>query len=151
MKGTNPRRPLVKSDGHKLWITEVFYTLQGEGPFAGHPSVFVRLGGCNLACSWCDTEFENGNTYQSTDRLVQSIVSSTKAMSNQYSNEKPLVVITGGEPLRQNIYPLCASLLQKEQRVQIETVEASYMQMVCQRTQTLRLSVPQKPFVYIER
>ena len=48
-------------DGNNLDVQEIFPTLQGEGPYAGWPAVFIRLGGCNLACDFCDTEFE---TYQ---------------------------------------------------------------------------------------
>lgn len=113
MHGQNPKRPPETGDGRTLQVVEVFPTLQGEGPFTGHPAVFVRLGGCNLACNFCDTEFE---TFQpiAIDVLVERI-------THEAAGIRDLVVITGGEPLRQNIAPLCEALLAKGLRVQIET------------------------------
>ena len=61
MFGGNVARKQVLDDGQQLWVQEVFYTLQGEGPWTGHPSIFVRLAGCNLKCFWCDTDFESSN------------------------------------------------------------------------------------------
>ena len=59
MFGTNPKRPPLKNhDGLSLDVVEIFPTIQGEGPFSGMPAIFIRLGGCNLACDFCDTEFE---------------------------------------------------------------------------------------------
>ena len=113
MFGKNPIRGPEKGDGRTLKVVEIFPTLQGEGPFVGHPSVFVRLGGCNLACDFCDTEFEAFEAMQ-TPSLVESIVQTAAGL-------RDLVVITGGEPLRQNIVPLCEALLAKGLRVQIET------------------------------
>lgn len=113
MYGQNPLRPPEKGDGSTLKIVEIFPTLQGEGPFAGHPSVFVRLGGCNLACSFCDTEFESFQD-MALDNLLARIAELAGAV-------RTLVVITGGEPLRQEITPLCRELLARGYRVQIET------------------------------
>lgn len=59
MLGQNPIRPPITGDGTQLFVQSIFPTIQGEGPAAGIPSVFIRLGGCNLACSFCDTEFES--------------------------------------------------------------------------------------------
>ena len=95
----------------------MFPTLQGEGPYVGYPSVFVRLGGCNLACSFCDTEFETFSTVAIDDILEQVKVLSL----NDGVRVRHLVVLTGGEPLRQNIVPLCERLLAEGFKVQIET------------------------------
>lgn len=117
MHGQNPKRPPETGDGTTLHIVEVFPTLQGEGPFAGHPAVFVRLGGCNLACNFCDTEFESFEPVALNvllSRIEETVIEKGKRV-------RDLVVITGGEPLRQNIAPLCAALLDKGLRVQIET------------------------------
>lgn len=118
MFGKNPIRPPVAGDdGLTLSVVEVFPTLQGEGPYTGHPSVFVRLGGCNLACTFCDTEFEQFEPI-TLKALVADI--ETKALEH-HERVRRLVVITGGEPLRQNIVPLCEQLLQRGFQVQIET------------------------------
>ena len=113
MFGQNPIRPPEMSDGSRLKLVNIFPTLQGEGPFVGQPAVFVRLGGCNLACNFCDTEFEN---FQSMVR--EDILSDIRA---QAGDVRRLVVITGGEPLRQNIVPLCEDLIAQGFTVQIET------------------------------
>lgn len=113
MFGKNPIRPPVKSDGHTLDVQHIFPTLQGEGPFVGHPSVFIRLGGCNLACSFCDTEFESFRPM-----TLAEILSTVSELSG---GVRKLIVITGGEPMRQNIVPLCEALLAQGFTVQIET------------------------------
>lgn len=111
MFGENPIRPPEKGDGSQLKVVEIFPTLQGEGPYVGQSAVFVRLGGCNLACDFCDTEFED---FQ--EMTVEDIVGRVRdAMKGD------LVVLTGGEPLRQPITPLCRALLAAGWRVQIET------------------------------
>jgi organic radical activating enzyme len=114
MRGANPIRAQEKGDGQTLWVQEVFYTLQGEGPFTGQPAVFVRLAGCNLKCFFCDTDFESSDWRPSLTELLEQIEAVRSPVCN-------LVVITGGEPFRQNILPLVQSLLQSGLRVQIET------------------------------
>lgn len=113
MQGNNPIRPPVQGDGSRLEVKNLFPTLQGEGPYAGHPAVFLRLGGCNLACTFCDTDFEDY-----TSMPIGDILARIQALSEGVRN---LVVITGGEPLRQNIAPLCEQLLALGFKVQIET------------------------------
>lgn len=114
MRGRNPVRKQELGDGQSLWIQEVFYTLQGEGPFTGHPSVFVRTAGCNLRCFWCDTDFESSTWRPSLAELLERIEALRPAHCD-------LVVLTGGEPLRQNVGPLVRALLGQGLRVQIET------------------------------
>lgn len=114
MYGGNPVRGQDLGSGQTLWIQEVFYTLQGEGPFSGQPSVFVRTAGCNLRCYWCDTDFESSGWHPTLDELCVAIDEKRPATCT-------LVVITGGEPMRQNIVPLLNRLLQSGLRVQIET------------------------------
>jgi 7-carboxy-7-deazaguanine synthase len=117
MLGFNPIRPPVAGDGSLLQVKTIFPTLQGEGPFTGVPSVFVRLGGCNLACAFCDTDFED---FQ--DMAVDAIVENVGSLSCEGEERvRHLIVITGGEPLRQNIAPLCEALLKEGFKVQIET------------------------------
>lgn len=114
MLGNNTKRPPEQSDGLALSIQEIFYTLQGEGPFSGQPAVFIRLVGCNLSCYWCDTDFESSSWKPSLEEIL-------KEETKQSAEKSDLVVITGGEPFRQNIAPLVEALLAKGKRVQIET------------------------------
>jgi 7-carboxy-7-deazaguanine synthase len=114
MLGKNPIRKQELNDGNLLWVQEVFYTLQGEGPFSGQPAIFVRLGGCNLRCYWCDTDFESSNWIPRIDELMERI-------DSVRAEHCKLVVITGGEPFRQNINPLVTVLIEDGYRVQIET------------------------------
>ena len=117
MRGENPIRPPVHSDGRQLEVKHIFATLQGEGPYAGHPAVFVRLGGCNLACAFCDTDFEDFRAMP-----IDTIIENVGSLScEQDKRVRHLAVITGGEPLRQNIAPLCEALLAQGFKVQIET------------------------------
>lgn len=118
MFGNNPKRGVVSGDGSTLFVQSMFQTLQGEGPNVGLPSVFLRLGGCNLACSFCDTEFES---YQ--EKNIQNILEEINILAKNKLGQKvvQLVVITGGEPLRQPISPLCIRLLKEGYQVQIET------------------------------
>lgn len=118
MKGKNPIRSPVKGDGQTLEVKHIFPTLQGEGPYTGHPSVFIRLGGCNLACHFCDTSFEDFSKSGLPD-IVDTV--RRMAMNDEGGRIRHLVVITGGEPLRQNIAPLCEALIAEGFKVQIET------------------------------
>lgn len=92
----------VSRPGHgELLVSEIFGpTLQGEGPSAGAAASFVRLGGCNLACSWCDTAY----TWDSSahDLSAELQVHQTADVAAQVlALGSPLVVITGGEPALQ--------------------------------------------------
>lgn len=107
------KNQILKPEIHKgdfLDVVEIFPTIQGEGPFVGMPATFIRLGGCNLACDFCDTEFDE---YQnlSLEEIVKEV----------QSNSANLVVITGGEPFRQPIEKLCQELIDLGYKVQIET------------------------------
>lgn len=123
MFGTNKQRPITHGPGQSLEVQEIFYTLQGEGPFAGRPAVFIRLAGCNLACSWCDTDFESAYDRGDLIRPVNQIVAEAWAKWPMTTKEwsRPLVVLTGGEPLRQPVGPLIRALIDAGFVVQIET------------------------------
>jgi 7-carboxy-7-deazaguanine synthase len=114
MLGKNPVRPQVIDQGGRLWIQEVFYTLQGEGPFSGHPAVFVRLAGCNLRCYWCDTDFESSSWRPTLEELLTKV-------EDVRPEHCRFVVLTGGEPFRQNIVPFIKELLERDIHVQLET------------------------------
>ncbi|MCI5050309.1 MAG: 7-carboxy-7-deazaguanine synthase QueE [Rickettsiales bacterium] len=117
MLGNNPIRPVEFGNGDTLAIQEIFPTLQGEGPYTGWPAIFVRLGGCNLACEFCDTEFESFKE-QELNNIIERI-ERFSYVNGQRTAE--LVVITGGEPFRQPIDKLCETLIDLDYLVQIET------------------------------
>lgn len=115
MHGDNEVTHNFRDEAGKLLVNEIFYTIQGEGPDAGCPAVFVRLAKCNLRCFFCDTEFESGvpmTARYACDLILEKAGGLTRC---------ELVVITGGEPLLQNIIPLVALLNEKHMRVSVET------------------------------
>ena len=93
---------------------EHFYTLQGEGRYTGHPSYFLRLGGCDVGCVWCDVK-ESWDASKHPEVSIQNMV--------QYVQEStaPIAVITGGEPLMHNLDNLTSLLIEKGIRTHIET------------------------------
>ncbi len=129
MFGNNPIRPPVTGDGATLSVQEIFPTLQGEGPLSGVPAVFLRLGGCNLACGFCDTEFESFR-----EMVCDEVIAQVKREAGENIT---LVVITGGEPLRQPLRLLTDRLLAEGFTIQIETNGTLYqalderVQIVC--------------------
>lgn len=108
-----PPEKQVHDDGAFLDVVRVFQTIQGEGPFTGVPCVFVRLAGCNLKCPGCDTVY-TGPTRQ------QVPIHDLLTMIGRFPRND-LVVLTGGEPFRQNLSSLMHSLLDARTQVQIET------------------------------
>jgi len=112
---TNQQAPLpVSRDAEgRVLLNSVFHTVQGEGPFAGQVAIFLRLSGCNLQCPFCDTEYSKV-IYDGKPEFIR------RYLDVVYPDIK-LVVITGGEPFRQNITPLVNELLNHQRRVQIET------------------------------
>jgi len=101
-----------------LKINEIFGpAIQGEGSTAGCPAIFIRLSGCNMSCSFCDTSHQRAAS-ASVDEIIKAVRD-----LDEHDNCK-LVVITGGEPLLQTGHPLCDlmhSLVVNEYEVQIET------------------------------
>ncbi len=105
-----------------MYITEIFKSIQGEGSRAGLPCIFVRLTGCNLRCTWCDTAyaFHGGKTMSVEE--VAGQVDALSGRANGGSARVALVELTGGEPLLQEeIYPLAEELLAAGYTVMIET------------------------------
>jgi len=101
-------------------ITEIFKSIQGEGSRAGLPCIFVRLTGCNLRCTWCDTAYAfHGGTKQSIDEVMARV---HELAGDDSSRKVSLVEITGGEPLLQAETPeLMRRLLADGFRVMVET------------------------------
>ena len=103
----------VKSFDGSLDVQEVFTTIQGEGPHAGRSAIFIRLAGCNLQCPLCDTDYTSNRRKMSVEELVLDV----------YKRKRDgLVVITGGEPFRQELCPLISGLqVAGSYIIQIET------------------------------
>jgi 7-carboxy-7-deazaguanine synthase len=96
-----------------LRVTEIFHSIQGESTFVGRPCVFVRLTGCPLRCTWCDTEYAfYGGREDSIDRILDAV--------RAYGC--PLVEVTGGEPLAQpQTLELLKVLCEQDLTVLLET------------------------------
>jgi 7-carboxy-7-deazaguanine synthase len=93
-------------------VSEIFLSLQGEGLDAGLPTVFLRLSGCNLRCSYCDTTYAfHGGEDLGNDEIISRI----SALGCKR------VCMTGGEPLLQDIYPLCRRLKENGIWIKLET------------------------------
>jgi len=106
-------------------ITEIFKSIQGEGTRAGLPCIFVRLTGCNLRCTWCDTAYAfHGGKKMSVEEVlarVDELAGRCEGIPDAQASV-PLVELTGGEPLLQEeIYPLAEKLLVGKYSVMIET------------------------------
>jgi 7-carboxy-7-deazaguanine synthase len=115
-----------------LKVTSIFYTLQGEGPYSGQPAVFVRLTGCNLQCSFCDTYFDSGDnlTFNEIFEKIRLLIIDFYEKRNyelpytfhDFDYNKPLLVLTGGEPLLQeNVTSFIGQAFYKGYKVQIES------------------------------
>lgn len=113
----NSQTPEKKDYQSTLEVHSIFSTIQGEGPFCGRPAVFVRLAGCNLQCPGCDTEYTATRERLNYGDILQDI---HERLMESSSNAN-LVVISGGEPFRQNITPFCDFLIENDFDVQIET------------------------------
>lgn len=100
-------------------VSEIFLSLNGEGLLIGVPTIFVRLSGCNLQCTWCDTKYawEKG-----TEKTVEQVIEEVKTCDNGFCD---WVLITGGEPLLQEIDELVRKL-KNEYRIGIETNGSIY-------------------------
>ncbi len=96
-----------------LRITEIFHSIQGESSYAGQPCVFVRLTGCPLRCTWCDSEYTFSG---GTDMTLEAVLAKVKAYGC------PLVEVTGGEPLHQpEAFTLVTRLCDEGYEVLVET------------------------------
>ena len=104
-----------------MYITEIFKSIQGEGTRAGLPCIFVRLTGCNLRCTWCDTAYAfHGGLKMSVEDVMERVESLNRRPEGTAG--VPLVELTGGEPLlQQEIYPLAEHLLLAGYTVMVET------------------------------
>lgn len=105
-----------------MYVTEIFKSIQGEGTRAGLPCIFVRLTGCNLRCTWCDTAYAFHGGQKMTVDDVMERVEALNRRANGLRVGVPLVELTGGEPLLQpEVYPLAEHLLAAGYTVMVET------------------------------
>lgn len=94
-------------------INEIFYSIQGESSFTGWPCVFIRLTGCNLRCTYCDTQYA---FHEGTEMSIPEILQAIDAFSTR------LVLVTGGEPMLQtSVHELLDQLLNRDYTVLLET------------------------------
>lgn len=101
-------------EGRKLPLVEDFYTIQGEGFHSGKPAYFIRLGGCDVGCRWCDAKYTwNPKLYPPTD--IETVV------ERAASYPARAIVLTGGEPLLYPLDPLCDALHERGLEIFLET------------------------------
>jgi len=100
--------------GKMLPLVEEFYTIQGEGYHTGKAAYFIRIGGCDVGCSWCDTKF-------SWDPSLHPVVPADQIVENVCSYPAAAVVVTGGEPLMVNLDYLTGKLKRKGIETFLET------------------------------
>ncbi len=104
----------VKTEVEKLPVMEAFYTLQGEGFHQGKAAYFIRLGGCDIGCHWCDVK-------ESWDASQHPQLSVTDLVKDAAQYPARLAVITGGEPLMYDLSALTKELKQQGFSINIET------------------------------
>ncbi len=109
-----------------MFISEIFYSLQGEGRLAGTPSVFIRTSGCNLRCAWCDTPYASWKP-EGRHMPLGAILSEVRR--NWGARH---VVVTGGEPMIQEDVALLTERLKEDEfHITIETAGTVYQPVVC--------------------
>jgi 7-carboxy-7-deazaguanine synthase len=104
----------INTTAPSLPVMEHFYTLQGEGFYQGRAAYFIRLGGCDVGCVWCDVK----DSWDASMHPMLSIDTLTEMVT---ATKTPLVVITGGEPLMHDLTALTTSLQAKGIETNIET------------------------------
>lgn len=107
-------KQIIPEDGSSLPLMEEFYTIQGEGYHTGKAAYFIRLGGCDVGCHWCDVK-------ESWDASIHPLTSADTIVANAKIHPGKAVVITGGEPLMYNLDYLTQSLKDNGIRTFIET------------------------------
>jgi organic radical activating enzyme len=104
----------ITPENGKLPLVEEFFSLQGEGYHTGRAAYFIRIGGCDVGCSWCDSRF-------SWNKAIHPAVDADTLIDNAVNSGTDSVVVTGGEPLMWNLDYLCKGLKNKNISTFIET------------------------------
>jgi 7-carboxy-7-deazaguanine synthase len=104
----------IRAAGYILPVVEEFFSLQGEGFHTGKAAYFIRLGGCDIGCSWCDSRF-------SWNPDMHPMVETKSIIDRVFDSGADSVVVTGGEPLMWNLNLICNGLKEKNIRTFIET------------------------------
>jgi organic radical activating enzyme len=107
------KNDIIPENG-KLPLVEEFFSLQGEGYHTGRAAYFIRIGGCDVGCSWCDSRF-------SWNKAIHPAVDTDTLIGNAVNSGTDSVVVTGGEPLMWNLDYLCKGLRNKNISTFIET------------------------------
>lgn len=102
------------TEGERLPLVEEFYSIQGEGFHTGKAAYFIRLGGCDVGCNWCDSPF----TWNSE---LHPLIDTDLIIANAVNSGTDSVVVTGGEPLMWNLDFLCSGLKRNKICTFIET------------------------------
>jgi 7-carboxy-7-deazaguanine synthase len=106
-------------------IADIFFSIQGEGRLAGAPSAFVRTAGCNLRCSFCDSEYTSWSP-SGEAMTVADVLTRLAAFPTRHA------VVTGGEPLiAPDIEPLCAGLRERGYHITVETAATVFKPIAC--------------------
>jgi 7-carboxy-7-deazaguanine synthase len=111
-----------------LPVMESFYTIQGEGYHSGKAAYFIRLGGCDVGCVWCDVKDSWDATKHpqyTVEQIVETAITTVQLQTGKPNISNTLAVITGGEPLLHNLQPLTAALQQAGFETNIETSASS--------------------------
>ena len=114
MHSLTAENELLLNEGKLLPLMEEFYTIQGEGFNTGKASYFIRIGGCDVGCHWCDVK-------ESWDASLHPLTPTEDIIEHVLESKTPAVVVTGGEPLIYNLSYLTALLKKQNIKTYIET------------------------------
>lgn len=114
LSGLNTEQKLLLDEGKLLPLMEEFYTIQGEGYNTGKAAYFIRIGGCDVGCHWCDVK-------ESWDANIHPLTPADTILQHVKESNSPAVVVTGGEPLIYNLDYITALLKQNHIDTYIET------------------------------
>jgi organic radical activating enzyme len=115
--GLSDEQKQCLAEGKLLPVMEMFMTLQGEGTHTGLASFFIRIGGCDIGCHWCDVK-------ESWNASVHPLIPLNEIMRRVEENHARTVVITGGEPVYWNLEPLTSELKKRNIKIHLETSAA---------------------------